>query len=307
MNFFNKKSLVTKLFIFCIVGFLIVFIVDPFTFLKQSNTPTTIPTATSTQNTLRDNQLTVEQIKAEELITKAPVVKKDDVINQPPEKPLHQVTLPNFAKITNIKEKKTAFFNFIKPAVIQESENILMKRKRVESYLALVSLEDPLTDEALNDIAQLSKEYKVNKTLSMLTQLNQLHSKIDIVPTALVLVQAANESAWGRARFSKVGLNFFGIWCYKKNCGMIPKGRDNGEKHEVAAFKSVDQAVSRYFKNINTHNAYMIFRTIRAQLRAQNQPLQAEVLATGLIPYSERGVEYVIDINTMLRQNQAYF
>jgi Bax protein len=301
MNFYNKKSLVTKLFIFCIVVFLIVFIVAPFTFLKQSTS------ATSTQNTLRDNQLIVEQGKTEERISKTLVVKKDVVIKQLPEKPLHEVILPNFAKISNIKEKKTAFFNFIKPAIIKESKIILMKRKRVENYLALVSLEEPLTDEALNDIALLSQEYKVNNTLSMLTQLNQLHSKIDIVPTALVLVQAANESAWGTSRFAKVGLNFFGIWCYKKNCGMIPKGRDNGEKHEVAAFQSVDQAVNRYFKNINTHNAYMIFRTIRAQLRAQNQPLQAEVLATGLIPYSERGVEYVIDINTMLRQNQAYF
>jgi Bax protein len=127
------------------------------------------------------------------------------------------------------------------------------------------------------------------------------------VPVPLVLVQAANESAWGTSRFARIGLNYFGIWCYRKGCGMVPNGRTVGAIHEVAAFQSVDKAVASYFKNINTHNAYMIFRTIRAQLRAQNQPLIPKVLATGLIPYSERGVDYVIDINTMLRQNQAFF
>ncbi len=71
-------------------------------------------------------------------------------------------------------------------------------------------------------------------------------------------------------------------------------------------FKSLDAAVARYFHNLNSNNAYRVFRTIRFELRAQDQPLNPEVLATGLLPYSERGADYVIDITKMLRQNQQY-
>ena len=87
---------------------------------------------------------------------------------------------------------------------------------------------------------------------------------------------------------------------------MVPGGRDTGAKHEVAAFQSVDEAVAHYFYNINAHNAYRTFRNIRFELRQQNQPLKPEILASGLLPYSERGAEYVMDITTMLRQNQQF-
>ena len=130
--------------------------------------------------------------------------------------------------------------------------------------------------------------------------------RIDIVPTELVLVQAANESAWGTSRFARIGLNFFGLWCYKKGCGMIPNSRTSGLKHEVAAFKDLDYAVSRYLYNINSNAAYHVFRRIRQQLREFKLPLSPEILATGLLPYSERGMDYVTDILAMLRHNARY-
>ena len=130
--------------------------------------------------------------------------------------------------------------------------------------------------------------------------------RVDVIPLPLVLVQAANESAWGTSRFSRIGLNFFGIWCYQQGCGMVPGSRNTGANHEVAAFQSLEEAVTRYFDNINSHNAYRVFRTIRFELRSQEQALNPEILATGLLPYSERGVDYVIDITKMLRQNQHF-
>jgi Bax protein len=292
MNIVYKKSLVNKLFQFSLLIALVIALLAPFIFLKPNNSS--------------DNLVKSDFIKADKSNTgKKSLTEK--VKPKSPEKPLHKLALPNFVSIKDVRTKKVAFFNFIKPSITKQVDEILVKRTRIESYLTSISLEIPLTDEELYDISMLATEYKVKKSLSLLTQLNQLHSKIDIVPVPLVLVQAANESAWGTSRFARIGLNYFGIWCYRKGCGMVPNGRTGGERHEVAAFQSVDKAVASYFKNINTHNAYMTLRTIRAQLRAQNQPLIPKVLATGLIPYSERGVDYVIDINTMLRQNQAFF
>ncbi|MFT5815353.1 MAG: Bax protein, partial [Psychroserpens sp.] len=57
----------------------------------------------------------------------------------------------------------------------------------------------------------------------------------------------------------------------------------------------------------NTNGAYRVFRSIRGQLRAQKQPLAPEILATGLIRYSERGIDYVLELTDMIRHNRHYF
>ena len=164
-----------------------------------------------------------------------------------------------------------------------------------------------LTDQELTWLTTLAKKYHLKNQLSANEKIEQLLVCVDEVPEALVLVQAANESAWGTSRFARIGLNFFGIWCYQPKCGMIPNGRSGNDKHQVAAFKSVAQAVGNYFYNINTHKAYTVFREIRRQLRAENHPLKAEILASGLLAYSERGEHYVVEITKMIEQNQAYF
>ena len=222
------------------------------------------------------------------------------------EQPLHDVILPNFASIRDVKEKKKQFFAFIKPAILAENESILTLRNEVERLIAQLTLEQPFTEQEHTFVADLSKQYRVSKKFSLLRQLYELQLKVDVIPPALILVQAANESAWGTSRFARIGLNFFGVWCYKKGCGMVPSGRNVGAKHEVAAYSSVKQGVSRYLKNINTNSAYMVFRTIRGQLREQDQPLSPEILATGLIPYSERGTDYVLELTEMIRHNRRY-
>lgn len=221
-----------------------------------------------------------------------------------PEKPLHNVKLPDFANISTVSEKKRQFFNFLAPAIERENHQLLAQRTQL---LILQSKVLTNMDEVdINLINKLAKMYKLKKNLTIEQQINELIICIDEVPEALVLVQAANESAWGTSRFARIGLNFFGIWCYQPKCGMIPNGRSGNDKHEVAAFKSVDQAVQHYFYNINTHAAYKIFREIRRQLRAENHPLKADILASGLLAYSSRGENYVLEITKMIEQNQSY-
>ncbi|TMM44833.1 glucosaminidase domain-containing protein [Colwellia ponticola] len=222
------------------------------------------------------------------------------------EKPLHQVNLPDFAAINDIPTKKRQFFAFIRPAIENKNNQLAKDRTKLEQWHEQLSLGLGLTTQEEASLQKLVANYRINEEASRLQQIDELLVRVDIIPTALVLVQAANESAWGSSRFARVGLNFFGIWCYNRGCGMVPGGRDTGAKHEVAAFDSVDAAVSGYFNNINKHNAYHVFRTIRSELRAQDKPLDAKVLAAGLLPYSERGEEYISDITDMLRHNKHY-
>ena len=263
---------------------LIVFVVAPFTFLKPK----------------------VTEQPLDEPTIKIPEKPKKVIVKKVMEKPLHDVILPDFATIKDIRSKKKEFFDFMRPAVVRQNNVLLATRAKLNLWLERVSLELPLSIEENQELTSLVKKYRVNKSASPLSQLNELLIRVDVVPMPLVLVQAANESAWGTSRFSRIGLNFFGIWCFREGCGMVPSGRNTGAKHEVAAFKSLDEGVAHYFYNINSHNAYRVFRTIRLELRAQDQPLNPEVLATGLLPYSERGAEYVIDITKMLRHNKEY-
>jgi len=237
------------------------------------------------------------------------IVEKDEPVIEVKvvELPLHNVKLPDFATIRDTKTKKRQFFNYIYPAIAEENAHIFALRAEVSAMMEALFLEENLLAKQQTLLNNLIKKYKVSKKYSPLQQLNELLLRIDIVPVELVLVQAANESAWGTSRFARIGLNFFGMWCYKKGCGMVPGGRDVGAKHEVAAFNSVEHAVQRYLHNINTNSAYSVFRTIRGQLRAQEQPLSPQVLATGLLRYSIRGTDYVLEITEMIRHNQVYF
>jgi Bax protein len=237
---------------------------------------------------------------------KAEKTDKVIVVKKVQEKPLHNVKIPDFTKISNIQTKKKKFFDFIKPAVIKQNHALLATREKLNTWLEHISLELPLSDTENQELDELAKRYRV-KDISISEKLNTLLMRVDVIPMPLVLVQAANESAWGTSRFSRVGLNFFGIWCYQKGCGMVPSSRNTEAKHEVAAFKSLNEAVTRYFDNINSHKAYRSFRTIRSELRSQDKALSSDALATGLLPYSERGTEYVRDIRNMLRHNKRYF
>ncbi len=272
---FNKQHLIALAF-FTLLG---IGLIAPFTFLV------------------------FEQDTPDEAAVSVPEV--EDVIKKV-EQPLHDVDLPNFAKIRDVKEKKRRFFSFIKPAVLAENKKILAARDEVERLIGQLTLEQPFTEEEHAFVASLIKKYKVSKKFSLLRQLYELQLKVDIIPPALVLVQAANESAWGTSRFARIGLNFFGVWCFKEGCGMVPSSRNHGANHEVAAYSSVKAGVARYLHNINTHHAYSVFRTIRGQLREQNQPLIPEILATGLTSYSERGADYVLELTEMIRHNRKY-
>ncbi|WP_372761513.1 glucosaminidase domain-containing protein [Pseudoalteromonas sp.] len=222
------------------------------------------------------------------------------------EQPLHNVSLPNFSAFTDVKEKKRAFFNFIKPHVEAENKKILQQRANLEIARMMLENDLPLEAKQQRDIVKILAQYGLPETVDRLT-LTQALRRVDIIPKEMALMQAANESAWGTSRFARIGLNFFGQWCYSKGCGIVPSQRDSDAAHEVAAFKSVRAAVSAYFKNINTHYAYKELRAIRENLRREQQTIAATELTQGLLSYSERGEAYIEELNTMIDQNRAYF
>ncbi|MEP1551204.1 MAG: glucosaminidase domain-containing protein [Paraglaciecola sp.] len=214
--------------------------------------------------------------------------------------------VPNFNTYENVIDKKKAFFAYLLPEVKRQNTIITIERQAVvtlfEAYKA---------GKTFNESQRTVFEYLVNKYTVQFETLNdavfdELTTKVDIIPEALVLVQGAIESGWGTSRFARQGYNFFGLWCFKEGCGFVPKQRVEGAVHEVAKFNDLSHAVMTYMRNINRLYAYEELRTLRLSHQTENKPVTAELLANGLISYSERGQEYIDELLDMLRVNKKY-
>lgn len=223
------------------------------------------------------------------------------------EERLPEPLIPDFAAIADVEARKAAFFDFLEPYVDAENRRILTQRAELERLLGKLGEGLKLTRKERAFISMISEEYEI-ATVVQDTEyhLNQLLRRVDIIPRSLVLAQAANESAWGTSRFAIEGNNFFGQWCYSEGCGLVPSKRRQDANHEVQAYDSVAASVHAYFMNINTFPSYLELRRIRARLREQGKELDSRLLAEGLDSYSERGREYVEELQSIINYNELY-
>ncbi len=210
--------------------------------------------------------------------------------------PTYQADAFDYSEAQSTREKKQLFFDILRPIVIHENDIIRSQRKKI--------LAAKQANKSTPWIQALAEEHKLDWDNENPDWDTLLHH-IDIIPRELVMIQAANESAWGQSRFAQQGNNLFGQWCFTDGCGLVPSQRNSNAGHEVRSFDSINDSVSSYLHNLNTSHAYAELRDIRADLRENNQPFDALTLAEGLSQYSTRGEEYVEEIQSMIRSNLA--
>jgi len=223
---------------------------------------------------------------------------------------------PDFRAIKDVNEKKATFFNFLRPAVEHENKRIERERQFLLAVQSkLESGEKPDSEEGEYAV-KLGKMYQIALERDSATDnainidekwLGNMLKRVDVLPEALVLSQAANESGWGTSRFAVEGNNYFGQWCYRAGCGLVPASRTEGASHEVAVFDSAYLSVQAYFMNVNRNRAYADLRDIRAAQRSAGQLIEGTKLAEGLSRYSERGHAYVDEIQAMIKHNNKYW
>lgn len=213
--------------------------------------------------------------------------------------------LPDFSAYDDVGAMKRAFYAHLAPAIAAENERVLGQRARLLAIIDEIERGDTPGWLDRRWLRKLAAEYAVEwDAADPAPALELLQRRVDMVPPALAMVQAAKESGWGRSRFAIEGNNLFGQWCYTKGCGLVPSNRRAGARHEVAAFDTVREAVSSYVHNLNTHDAYQTLRRLREQQRAGGEIPRAEVLLGGLTQYSQRREAYVEEIRSMLRANR---
>ena len=196
---------------------------------------------------------------------------------------------PSFNSIDNTVVRKEVFFNYLLPVIYEKNSEIIALRKSI------------LNNE-LNafELEELTIKYRLQNPATK----EDLLTVIDILPPSLVLAQAANESNWGRSRFAKDFNNYFGIWCFSKGCGTVPKQRDANANHEVANFNSLKACIDYYVLTINRNFAYENLRLIRKAHRDASKPITGIALAEGLTNYAYPGDEYISSIQSVIRFNQ---
>ena len=201
---------------------------------------------------------------------------------------MNSLKTPDFDQIQDVNLRKQAFFKYLLPEINKQNEKIIQLRHDIKT--------GKINSFKLKDIYRY---YRVKED-----DIDTLLNRVDVVPASLVLAQGAYESNWGRSRFSKHYHNFFGLWCFKKGCGVVPLKRDKNDTHEVAKFSSLSKGLEYYLRSINRNSAYQTLRKIRKNKRDKKLPITGIALAEGLENYAEIGHEYVEKVQSIIRYNK---
>lgn len=216
-------------------------------------------------------------------------------------------SLPDFGAYSRVHEMKAAFIDYLMPIVEYYNDRILADRKHLKRISSAMADGGKLSWVDSMWLQQLAEQYAVTWNDANLDGVvAKLLRRVDIIPVALVLVQAAKESSWGQSRFAVEAHNLFGQWCFRQGCGVAPARRPAGAVHEVRRFQSASESVRSYLRNLNTHDSYRHLRRIRQRLREHHQPITATALADGLSFYSQRREAYVEEIKLMIAQYRRF-
>lgn len=204
----------------------------------------------------------------------------------------------------NSASKKRTFFMGLLPMVLLANQEIEQEREEVLQIFERHST-GALSFDDMQRLEAIANRYGLRgPMLNDHRMRSRLMRRVDTLPPALVLAQAANESAWGTSKFAQRGNNLFGEWTFRPGTGIVPEDRPPGEIYEVRKFSSIYESIRSYMNNLNSNGAYRKLRDIRERLRQTEQPVTGIALTTGLLKYSQRGEDYIVEIQAMIRQNR---
>ena len=198
--------------------------------------------------------------------------------------------------------KKVEFIETLLPLIAYQNQQILVERERLFKIQNYLLDNKTLNQNDLEYLSAIADKYLIEtNNKHKIDIVDKLLLSVNIIPTSIVLAQAATESGWGTSRFAKEYNALFGQYTYNEKKGVIPYEREIGKKHLIKHFSSLDKSVESYFKNINTHYAYEKFRSIRNAMHEDN--LDIKLLTNALDVYAE-DKSYVDTINSIIDSNE---
>lgn len=195
----------------------------------------------------------------------------------------------NFPSLENltVDVSKEKFVSAVLPAILVSKYQIAMDRERL-----LKLAEKPQWSFEDSVFFTRTKERFRAKSIEGLIKRMQTH------PNSIVLAQAAVESGWGQSRFFQEANNLFGIWSYRQDEPRIEASLTRGDDEvHLRKYEDISTSITDYFETIGRSRAYRKFRDARAKTDDISQ------LLPHLKNYSERGMEYVAQLHTIIKQN----
>ena len=190
--------------------------------------------------------------------------------------------------------QKQSFIKLVLPLILAANDELLQRREAVK---ASVQANDR------NKLDQWAVLYRIDsENFDDFELAERLLRRVDTIPVALALAQAAVESGWGTSRFAQQGNALFGQWAWTESAGMRPLAASN-ERAVVRSFGSLLESVRAYMHNLNTHQNYKRFRDARYRLKPQTEAVKASRLATYLDSYAEIGQAYVKKLLAVMSSN----
>jgi len=210
----------------------------------------------------------------------------------------------NEVNLDFLSQSKREFVKTLLPLISYENQNIILERSKLENIRNFLVDNHTLSKSDLKFLNNISKKYRIKTADKHKYDLvNDLLDRVDVIPNSIVLAQAANESGWGTSRFAREYNALFGEYTYNYSNGVVPLLRDEGEKHLVKAFDSVDKSVQSYFNNLNSHYAYKDFREVRKIMREKNNFSNIKLLVKELDSYAT-DINYIKTINLIIDANK---
>ncbi len=218
--------------------------------------------------------------------------------------PSNNLTLREINLSSNISDRKEEFINIVLPIIVDQNQKIISLRQKLIDSKNYLNQNKTLIQADQSLIKNLATKYSVSiKNRHKIDIINDLLISIDIIPNSIVLAQAANESGWGSSRFATEYNALFGESTYDSKAGIVPSEREEGKKHLVKYFKTIDKSVESYFTNINSHFAYDKFRELRKIFRDKNNSFNVNLLVGKLGAYAVDD-EYVDTIVSIIDDNK---
>ncbi len=213
----------------------------------------------------------------------------------------------------SVAVKKELFYRGLAPVVLYANELILRDRARLETLAGRQEAGGPLGTDDIFWLRTLAAEYRLIDRASeeaapsdseVLSLMDALLARVDVVPPSLALGQGAYESGYATSRFALVGNALFGQWTFGGK-GLEPEEkRESKGDSKIAAYDWPLDSVRAYMWNLNTHDAYEDLRQMRAELRQKGAELSGLVLADTLTRYSEQGQTYVDTLKGIIKTNR---
>ena len=195
-------------------------------------------------------------------------------------------------------ERKALFITAILPVVLEANQRVLADREQL-LFLRSKIAEAPTR---VSLIERIWLEALADRYDTAIDNLDELVRRVDIVPPSMAIAQGGVESGWGTSFAARNGNSLFGqIQSVGRHSVAVSWKPGAGMPQP---FTDVSEATVAYVANLNTHPAYVGFRTERAAMREQGEQPQGYRLIGTLLRYSERGQGYVKFVRQIMRENE---